>query len=399
MEKEKVILKKGKEKIIHQRHHWIFSGAIHSFPKSYENGTLLPVYSFEDQLLGYAYFNKKTSLTGRIVSFNEKDPLLTLKNNILEAYDLRKTLFNEKTTNSFRIIHAEGDFCPGLIVDKYAEYLVIQIGTLGMENLKPFILAQLKELFPVKGIYEKSLSSSRIEEGLPLRETLLWGEIPDRIVIQEEGLRFFVSVTEGQKTGFFLDQRAMRLLISSLSHGKKILNTFSYTGGFSIYALKGGAQHVDSLDASSKALALAEENVILNGFNPKKHHSFNADVFSYLRDKKNLDYDLAILDPPSFAKKRSDKESALNGYTEINSQAMKKMPAKSLLLTCSCSYFISEEDFKTMLFRAAKKAKREIKILSSHHQSFDHPINIYHPENEYLKGFLLYIGKSYDPGV
>lgn len=386
----KVILKKGRETLVSMRHHWIFSGAIDTFPDTFENGTILPFFDADEKLLGYAYFNKKTSLCGRILSFGDKPYLQTIEENILKAFALRQSVINN-TTNAYRIIHAEADFLPGLIVDKYGDYLVIQIGTLGMEKLKPFLISQLSKLFDVKGIYEKSASSSRKEEGLQPFEGTLFGEVPDSIVIDENGMKFLVPLKKGQKTGFFLDQKEMRRLIGSLSSDKKILNAFSYTGGFTVAALKNNALSVESLDTSKEAHEIAQKNVLLNELPLEKCHFQTTDVFDFLRAKTSLDYDLIILDPPAFAKRKHDIDQALRGYKEINSQTMAKMKPNTLLFTFSCSYYIDEQAFRKMLFQSAKKANRNVKILSSHHQSFDHPTNIYHRETDYLKGFLLYV--------
>lgn len=396
MEKEKVILKKGKEKIAQLRHHWIFSGAIHSFPEKFKNGCVLPFYSFDGQFLGQAYFNKNTSLSGRVLSFDTAPFEITVEENIKAAFRLREKLFQKEKTNAYRLIHAEGDFLPGLIVDRYDEILVMQIGTLGMDLLKDLIIKCLCNLFPVKGIYEKSLSQSRNEESLPPHEGIVFGEVKDNVMIKEEGLTFVIPIKKGQKTGFFLDQKEMRILIGSLSSHKKVLNCFSYTGGFTIHALKQGAAKVDSVDVSSEALEIAKENLRLNQLPFQENSLIAEDVFTFLRGKKELDYDIVILDPPAFAKKKNDIEMAAKGYKEINAQAMEKMKENALLFTCSCSYFIDDGIFRTILFQAAKKAKRDVKIISSHRQSLDHPINIYHREGEYLKGYLLSIGKKHE---
>lgn len=399
MQKEGVILKKGKEKIVQQRHHWIFSGAIDSFPKNFVNGEILPFFSSEGKLLGHAYFNQSCSLCGRIVSFGDIPPKEAILQSIQEAFTLRKTLFSDENsddkTNAYRLIQAEGDHLPGLIVDRYGDYLVLQIGTLGMEKQKPYLLSILSSLFPIKGIYEKSTAPSRKEEHLTPYEEILWGDVPDHVEILEEGLKFLVSIKKGQKTGFFLDQREMRNLIGSLSSGKRVLNCFSYTGGFTVAALKNHATSVDSIDSSQDALEMGKKNVLLNGLPLEKSPFIQGDVFSFLKEKSALPYDIVILDPPAFAKKKGEIEGALKGYKEINYQAMSKMEENTFLLTCSCSYHVDDTLFRTCLFEAAKKARREVKILSAHRMSLDHPINLYHRESDYLKGYLLYIGKKY----
>jgi len=388
--KKKVILKKGKEKVLHQRHHWVFSGAIHSLPKDFEDGEILPVYSSTDELLGHGYFNRKSSLTGRMLSFGSDDPHTTLLENLKQAIALRDRLF-PKTETAYRLINGEGDLIPGLIADRYGDFLVIQISTLGIEKLKTFIVNHLTSILPIKGIYEKSLLPTRREEGLDPFEGNLYGDIADIVEIKENGSKFLVSYTTGQKTGFFLDQREMRQLLGNLSKGKKVLNCFSYTGGFTVSSLTHGAESVDSIDISKEAMKMAEENLRLNGFSKERNKLLVEDVIKFLRETTDLPYDIVILDPPAFAKKKQDVISACKGYKEINRQAFKKMPKGSLLLTCSCSYHVDEELFQKVIFQAASDAKRCVKIISKHILSKDHPINLYHKEGSYLKSLLLYI--------
>ena len=385
-----VVLKKDKEKILHQRHHWVFSGAIHSFPTSFTNGDLLPVFSFAKELLGYGYFNQNSSLCGRMISFGPEDPHATLLQNIKNAIDLRKKLF-ARTETAYRLINGEGDLIPGLIVDKYADYLVIQISTLGMERLKPFIISNLTSLLPVKGIYEKSLLPSRKEEGLEPFEGNLYGEITNLVEISERGSKFLISYLRGQKTGFFLDQREMRSLVGEYAKDKRVLNCFSYTGGFTIAALNSGASYAHSIDISKEAIELAKANLLLNKFDPEINKLIVDDVTKFLRTTPSLPYDIVILDPPAFAKKKQDVMNACKGYKEINRQTIQKMPAGSLLLTCSCSYHVDEDLFQKVIFQAAHDAKRSVKIIGKHRLAADHPINLYHPEGSYLKSLLLYI--------
>ncbi len=385
-----VILKKDKEKVLHQRHHWIFSGAIQSFPSSFTNGEVYPVYSFANELLGHGYFNQNNSLCGRMLSFGPAAPYETLLLNLKNAISLRKKIFDTSET-AYRLINGEGDLIPGLIVDKYGDYLVIQISTLGMEKLKPQIISYLTSLLSVKGIYEKSLLPTRKEEGLDPFEGNLFGEIVDLVEISEYGSKYLISYIKGQKTGFFLDQREMRALIRHYAKNKRVLNCFSYTGGFSVAALSNGASEVHSIDISKEAIGLAKNNLLLNGFDPEKNKLFAEDVLKFLRESTSLPYDIVILDPPAFAKKKQDVISACKGYKEINRQAIQKMPAGSLLLTCSCSYHVDEELFQKVVFQAATDAKRGVKIISRHRLSADHPINLYHREGDYLKSLLLYI--------
>jgi len=387
---EGVVLKKGKEVIFENRHQWIFSGAVYAFPKEFRSGAIYPVYSSNSELLGHAYFNKSQSLCGRILSFGVKDPMEELYSNIEKALELRRSLLDLTQTNAYRLINGEGDGLPGLIVDQYDQYLVIQSGTLGMDHLLPKITAYLSSKKLWKGIFEKSTGSSRKEEKLLEKIGVLWGEDQESFVIQEHGLFFEVNWRKGQKTGFFLDQREMRQLVKSFSKDKKVLNCFSYSGGFSMYALAGQAEFVHSVDISEQAIGWCERNCELSHFSKDRYTHQACDAFEFLNQRK-LDYDLIILDPPAFAKKKQDIPKASRGYREINSQVLKKMPPKSLLLTSSCSYYMEESLFQTIIFQAAKAAKRQVQILSKHLMGIDHPINIYHPEINYLKSYLLYV--------
>jgi len=389
MENESVILHKNKDKAIRNRHHWIFSGAVKSFPPGFENGSILGVRSFEGEHLGYAYFNEKCSIAGRMISFDETLPLEAIKKSIKDAIALRQQLYDEKT-NAFRLVNGEGDNLPGLVVDRYADVLVIQITTLGMEKLKPFLVEALTEKFSPRCIYEKSNLPSRREEGLADFEGLLAGEMVNTVEISENGVRFLVELPGSQKTGFFLDQREMRKLVRSHSRGRRALDCFSYTGGFSVYALAGGATNVDLVDTSEKALALARQNLKLNGFEGEANHFYVADVFEFLRQQE-LSYDFVILDPPAFAKKKTDVMQACRGYKDINRLVFQKVPGRSFVLTFSCSFFVDEALFQKVVFQAASDAKRNVRIIQRHHLACDHPISIYHPESDYLKGFLLYI--------
>lgn len=376
-----VVLKKGREKALLRGHPWIFSGAIASLPKV-SPGTILPIYSSEGQFLAQGYFNPGNSLVGRILSFEEGEIKESLKRKIVEAIALRKQLI--PNTNAYRLINGEGDGIPGLIVDYYDGYLVFQIHTQGIENLRAFFIEQFVELMKPKGIYEKSLSPARQEDGLKPAEGVLYGEVPEKIEIVENGIKFTVSIPHGQKTGFFLDQREMRAKIGELAGGRKVLNCFAYSGGFSFYALKGGAKEVTSVDSCPKACQLARENPFPN------HTVVQADVFEFL-DNSNFDWDLVVLDPPAFAKKKGNLEHALKGYQKLNEKVLRKLPPRSLLLTCSCSHFVTDELFQLAIFTASRRAERFVRIIGSHLLAPDHPISINHPEGAYLKSLLLFV--------
>lgn len=384
-----LILKPKKDKAIKNYHHWIFSGAVARTPEA-ENGSIVAVYNAEKELLGHAYYNNKCSIVARMISFGNQDPFVALRQNIKSAIDFRKNYFEDQKTNAYRLINSEGDSLPGLIVDRYADIVVLQISTLGMEKLKSYIVEMLlKELEP-QAIYEKSDLPSRREEGLSPEEKIITGSLPQDLEIEENALRFAIDICEGQKTGFFLDQREMRNLVRDYSKGKKVLNCFSYSGGFSVYAMSGGAVKADSVDISEEAIGLAHKNFELNQFNPNTSSFFAQDVFAFLREN-SLEYDFIILDPPAFAKTKNDVVKACRGYKDINRLALQKMPAKSFLLTSSCSYFVDEKLFQTVIFQAAREANRQVRIIQRHLLAADHPLNVYHPEGEYLKSLLLYV--------
>jgi 23S rRNA (cytosine1962-C5)-methyltransferase len=324
-----------------------------------------------------------------MIAFGNETLEDALKKRLSEAAVLRKKWFDPKKTNAYRLINAEGDGIPGLIVDSYDGIFVMQISNPGIEKIKPLIISSLQALEP-KAIYEKSTSSLRKREGLEeVREKICGIDAP-LVDILENGLAFSVDLLKGQKTGFFLDQRDMRALVRELSSNRRILNCFSYTGGFSIAALAGGASHVDSVEISKTCQERLEKSLFLNHLDPTKHTFIQADVFDFLKTAE-WNYDLVILDPPAFVKKRSQISRAFHAYKDLNQHAMQKMPAGSLLLTSSCSYHVDEELFQNILFRAASDAKRNVRILSKHRQAYDHPISLFHPESSYLKSFLLYI--------
>lgn len=388
MNKKGVILRKGKDKAIRNRHHWIFSGAVLSLP-NFMDGEILPVYTEEGIQLGSGYFNRKAKIIGRMLCFDDQDPLIAIRNSLDKAIQLREILFFKKETNAFRLINGEGDCLPGLIVDRYADGLVMQLGTLGMEKLRPWLVDYLINKLSPKVIYEKSLLPSRKEEGLEDFQNTLYGEKIHDITIRENGLQFIVSPETGQKTGFFLDHREMRQWVRTIAADRKVLNCFSYTGGFSIYAAAGGALQVDSIDISEKAIELGKRNALLN--NVEEKCSFRvADVFNFLREH-SLPYDLVILDPPAFAKRQKDVTAACRGYKDINRIAIQKMPRNSLLLTSSCSYHVDEDLFQKVVFQASLEAKRTVRIIGRHLLAPDHPINICHPESDYLKSLIIFI--------
>jgi len=390
MHPKRVILKPGKEKPVLHHHHWIFSGAVSSLP-DFNDGDCLQVYSHAGEHLGVGYFNRKAKIIGRMLSFDGASPEDAIKTHLHKAVELRRILFEGSKTNAYRLVNGEGDLLPGLIVDRYGDMLVLQISTLGMLRQRPTIVEWLTTHLKPSGIYEKSLLPSRREEGLTDEKGILQGREPQpEMQIRENGLGFFVDIVHGQKTGFFLDHREMRQQVKELAKERRVLNCFAYTGGFSIYAAAGGAAVVDSVDISEAAMQMAQRNFKLNGFSTFPSQFFNADVFKFLRENP-LNYHLVILDPPAFAKRQKDVVQACRGYKDINRLAFQKMPKSSFLLTSSCSYHVDEALFQKVVFQAALEAKRNVKILGRHRLAADHPINICHPEGDYLKSLLLYI--------
>ncbi len=309
---------------------------------------------------------------------------------IRSALALRNKLFDKTKTNAFRWINTEGDGLSGLVVDVYGDVLVLQISTSGIERWKDFILILLKEEFNPRAIFEKSTSALRKREGLSEQKGLLYGDNDPNIEVLECGMRFSVNVLEGQKTGLFLDQREMRSLVREQAKDKKVLNCFSYTGGFSVAALMGGANAVHSVDISGKCGRGIERNLELNQLPSLRHRFIEEDAIDYLI-REPLNYDLIILDPPAFAKKRQDLPKASHAYRKLNRKVLEKMEPGSLLLTCSCSSQVDEKLFQNLLFKASLEAKRSVRILSKHRLAADHPISIYHPESSYLKSLFLYV--------
>ena len=331
---------------------------------------------------------KGRSILGHMLAFGSESIEEALQKRIREAIRLRKLWFNPKVTNAIRVINAEGDGIPGLIVDAYDDVLVLQIANSGIEKLKSQIIDILIQELKPKSIFEKSTSFMRRKEGLEEVRGHIYGNTISEVEVLENGLKFSVDVLEGQKTGLFLDQREMRNLIRTISPNKKVLNCFAYTGGFSVAALVGGATHVDSVEISAKCGARIEKNLHLNGLGS---HTFHAeDVFDYLK-QCDWSHDIVILDPPAFVKKRNDVPKAFRAYKDMNKYCMEKMRPGTLLLSCSCSYHVDEALFQNILFRAALEAGKKVRILERHRQAHDHPISIFHPESSYLKSFLLYI--------
>ncbi len=386
------ILKEGKERPLEGFHPWIFSGALDQIDDSFEPGDLVRVFSSEEKFLGIGYLNPHSQIAIRMLTFEEEAINESFfERRILKAAALRGRFFDERT-NAFRLIHSEGDFLPGLIVDRYAGYLVLQILTAGMEKWRDVIVSILQKEFNPAGIYEKDESDWRTTEGLQKRMGRLAGsEPPDFVEILENGLGFIVDIHGGQKTGFFLDQRESRRRAGELSSGRRVLNCFAYTGGFSLYAAAGGARETVSVESSEPALNTARVHFERNGLAGPAHTFVREDVFDYLRASRQ-EFDMIILDPPAFCKGRHQIQPASRGYKDINLWAMKRLAPEGLLFTFSCSSHIEPDLFQKIIFGAAKDARKPVRILAKTSHPPDHPISIFHPEGEYLKGLLCQVG-------
>ncbi|WP_297093211.1 class I SAM-dependent rRNA methyltransferase [uncultured Draconibacterium sp.] len=389
----KVVLKSGKDQSLLRFHPWVFSGAIKKMYGTPAEGDLVKVYSNKDQFLGIGHY-QVGSIAIRIVSFEEIEPDYDFwKSKIESAWNLRKmTGFdNNPETNVFRLIHAEGDGMPGLIVDFYNGTAVMQMHSIGMYLIREELVKALQEVMgdKLKAIYNKSEKTLPFKADVKSEDGYLFGS-ESETEVKEYGLRFKVDWEKGQKTGFFVDQRENRKLVQDYSKGRDVLNMFCYTGGFSFYAMQGDAKSVHSVDASAKAIDLTDENVELNFPGDKRHKSTVIDGFEYLKEIQDK-YDLIILDPPAFAKHRKTLPQALKGYKRINTRAFEQIRKGGILFTFSCSQVVSKEKFREAVFSAAAIAGRNVRILHQMSQPVDHPVNIYHPESEYLKGLVLYV--------
>ncbi len=375
---------------IHRGHPWVFSGALKQIPEGLATGSPVRLTDEDGNYLASGYFNSYSQIAVRIWDYEDTpvdQAFITAR--IQSAFDLRKQFVESEQTNAFRLINSENDFLPGLIVDKYAGYLAVQFHTRGIEVWKPQILQALIDVLQPKGIYERSNSRSRQVEQAQEQEGLLHGSMPDSIEILENGIRYAVNVKEGQKTGFFLDQRDKRAALQTYVKGKRVLNCFSYTGGFSISAALAEAAFVTSVDASRPALEQAETNAGLNGIDSSSMEYILADVKAYLHDLQQGAFDVIILDPPAFIKDRRKIKEGLRGYRSINELAMAKLPQNGILLTCSCSAHLSPDDFRFMLSEAAARAKRRVQIIETFGHGIDHPELPAFTESNYLKCFFV----------
>ncbi len=371
-------------------HPWVFSKAFLSIPDGIQAGEPIQLRSEDGTFLAYGYFGSYSQIAVRLWGFDESEKINEefFIHRIEKAYSLRKRFVEKPGTNAYRVINGESDFLPGLIVDKYADYLIVQFHTHGIERWKKEIVEGLEKVIEPQGIYERSDASVRKIEMLEQKSRLIAGHVPDLVTIEENGFKFLVDVQHGQKTGFFLDQRDKRHAFMKYAEDRSVLNCFSYTGGFSVYALAGGASSVVNIDTSASALELARENIKLNSFDAMKCTFICDDVKKYLRCTTET-FDAIILDPPAFIKDRRKKHEGITGYKSINERALKALSRKGLLLTCSCSAHLTLEDFRYLISEVGGKLRKPLSILETYTHGIDHPRLLPFTEGDYLKCFIL----------
>jgi 23S rRNA (cytosine1962-C5)-methyltransferase len=388
-----IILKSGKEISLKRMHPWIFSGPIKGVSGEVNEGDLVDVYSNHGEFLGLGHFQPGT-IAVRMLSFTKEELNLDFwVKKIEDAVRLRENggFINNPDTNVYRLINAEGDMLPGLVVDFYNGTAILQMHSVGMYLIRETIVDALKKVMGDKlhCIFDKSDTTLPFKAGIDARPEYLFGS-PGENTVKENGNSFIIDWEEGQKTGFFIDQRENRKLLGEYSKGRNVLNMFCYTGGFSVYAMKAGANLVHSVDSSKKAIELTDKNIAANFGNDNRHASFAEDAFDFF-NRKGQDYDLIILDPPAFAKHQKALDNALQGYKRINREAIEKITPGGILFTFSCSQAVSRENFRKSVFAAAASSGRNVRILHQLSQPADHPISLYHPEGEYLKGLVLQV--------
>ena len=390
---KKLYLKPGKEESLKRFHPWVFSGAIARVEGEPEEGEIVDVYTSKKEFIACGHF-QLGSIAVRVLTFRQEEIGHGFWKRRLEvALDLRRSLglVDNPENNTYRLVHGEGDNLPGLIIDVYGQTAVMQAHSAGMHVYRMEIAEALSEVMGdiVKHIYYKSETTLPYKADLGPENGFIKGGSPENVAL-ENGLKFHVDWLKGQKTGFFVDQRENRHLLERYSKGRNVLNMFCYTGGFSFYAMRGGANLVHSVDSSAKAIDLTNQNVELNFPGDQRHQAFAEDAFKYL-DRMGDQYDLIILDPPAFAKHRDALRNALRGYSKLNAKAFEKIKPGGILFTFSCSQVVDKKDFRNAVFTAAAQSGRSVRILHQLTQPGDHPVNIYHPEGEYLKGLVLYV--------
>lgn len=389
-----IVLKPKKEQSLKRFHPWVFSGAIQRIDGKVQEGDFVRIVSHQNEFLGIGHY-QIGSITVRILTFSEENiDNQFWSNKLKKAIDLRHSvrLLNNSDTNVFRLIHGEGDDMPGLIVDFYNGIAVFQEHSIGMYRIRYELAKLLKELLgeKLKAVYDKSDKTLPFKADIEPENGYLIGSSNDYTNVKENGISFEIDLVEGQKTGFFIDQRKNRQLVKEFSQGRDVLNMFCYSGGFSCYALNGGARLIHSVDASAKAVELTDRNIALNFKENVSHKSYVADAFKFMSDIKNK-YDLIILDPPAFAKHRNALPQALQAYKRLNARAFEQIRPGGIVFTFSCSQVVTKEKFREAVFSGAAISGRNVRILHQLNQPADHPVSIYHPEGEYLKGLVLYI--------
>lgn len=390
---KKIYLKRGKEESLKRFHPWVFSGAIHHADDGIQEGEIVRVLTNEGEFIAVGHY-QVGSIAVRVLSFHDVAIDESFwERRLTAAFDVRKAIrvAQNPNNNTYRLVHGEGDNLPGLIIDCYGQTAVMQAHSVGMHVCREAVCKALVKVMGdnIHHVFYKSETTLPFKAGLGQENDFLYGGSDDNIAI-ENGLKFRVDWLRGQKTGFFVDQRDNRALLESYSKGRSVLNMFCYTGGFSVYAMRGGAKLVHSVDSSAKAIDLTNANVEMNFPGDERHHAFCDDAFKYL-DANDDKYDLMILDPPAFAKHRAALHNALKGYTRLNVKGFERIKNGGILFTFSCSQVVTKEQFRNAVFTAAAQAGRKVRILHQLHQPADHPINIYHPEGEYLKGLVLYV--------
>lgn len=388
-----IYLKKGKEESLNRFHPWIFSGAIHHMDDNIEEGEFVNIFTASNEFIAVGHY-QIGSIAIRVLTFSKVEISYDFWcDRLSSALKMRQNvgIADDNVNNTYRLVHGEGDYLPGLVIDCYGETAVMQAHSVGMHVCREEICRALIKVMGerIKHVYYKSETTLPFKAELGQENSFMYGGTDNDIAI-ENGLKFHVDWLRGQKTGFFVDQRENRNLLEHYAKGKSVLNMFCYTGGFSVYAMRGQAKLVHSVDSSAKAVELTNRNIALNFPDDLRHEAFCEDAFKYLDNNDNK-YDLIILDPPAFAKHRAALRNALKGYTRLNVKGLQRIKHGGILFTFSCSQVVSKEHFRNAVFTAAAQAGRKVRILHQLHQPADHPINIYHPEGEYLKGLVLYV--------
>ena len=390
---KRVVIQKGKEKSLQRFHPWVFSGAIGRKDDNIAEGEIVEVYDAYDNFMAMGHYHT-SSISVRVFSFEKVNPDYSFwKNKIEQAVNYRKSidLFDNGETTVLRLVNGEGDGMPGLIADWYNGHLVLQFHSYGMYLMRDMLTEIFKELLAdrLKSIYNKSATTLSESNAFVPSNELLYGQLDDEVKVLENGVPFYIDISQGQKTGFFIDQRDNRKMVGEFCRDKKVLNLFCYTGGFSAYALQGGASLVHSVDISKRAIEQTNANMALLGPLARNHEAFAANVFDFIEEMPAHFYDVIIVDPPAFAKHHKVKEQGVKGYRNINRKVMEKVKPGGMIFTFSCSQAISKEDFQTIIFSAAAMEHKNIRIVKHLQHAIDHPVSIFHPEGSYLKGMAL----------